>query len=116
MIIKTLFIFLFLVTLANANSVGFEWASNKDHVLGYKIYYEQFPDVCGKTFVEIPIESLVDSSYPEYVLTDLADGTWYFNLSAYNDIGESECTWEIATTFDPNGFSGFIKIIVTGKK
>ena len=108
-------ILVLLVTSVSASTVRFQWTSNKDHVLGYRLYYGLTQDVCGGTYVDVPVDTLLERTYPTYSLFDLGVGKWYFMLTGYNDVGESECTKAISYTFDPNGFNGWFTIITTGK-
>jgi hypothetical protein len=80
---------------AGAAQVTLAWDANADQsVTGYRVYYRTGtagPPYEGEGLdqgaspIEIPLNSMADSQNPEFPLTGLAAGTYYFTCTAYDD-------------------------------
>ena len=80
------------------------WRANSEPIIGYKIYYKTvlpgppyygYDAVEGPSPITIPLQDLYDPSQPEYVVHGLDENeTYYFVLTAYNEIAESDYSSE----------------------
>ena len=97
---------LIFATLSSAADVTLQW-NPADRADGYKIYWGQ-----AERSYAAPVDA---GSATTYTLEKVADGTWYFAVTAYNKYGESGYSDEISAEIKtgqpptlPGGFSGKI--------
>lgn len=77
------FVLLFTLQIANASDVTLAWdASPSPNVDGYMIYYGQEADNLQYNLDAGPVLTTT--------VKGLTPGTWYFEATAYNVLGESE--------------------------
>ena len=97
---------IFLPGLIWAADVTLQWNS-VERATGYKVYHGQV----SRDYLT-PADVGIETSH---TLVDIADGHWYFAVTAYNEYGESGYSEEVDTTIAtgtspvmPGGFSGII--------
>jgi len=88
-----------LAASQEGDSVTLAWDANVEpDLMGYKVYW----GVASRTYgtpVEVLLTSLTNPNSPSYTVTGLANGTWYFAVTAYNTAGlESGYSNEVWTT------------------
>jgi len=82
-----------------AATVNLGWDANTESDLdGYKLYYGQTPREDGAYTTVVVID---DETATTHSLPDMAVGTWYFSLTAYDTSGnESDFSNEVNATID----------------
>jgi len=110
-------LFAFLIPhLAQAAQASVIWDANppEDNVIGYKLYFGEKTSCeggasCefngnssnkGVSPIDIPLSDLSDPNNPSYTLDGIDEGAWCLQLTAYNDIGESNPTSTISKVID----------------
>lgn len=95
LLISLVIIFLiFVSSVQAASNVTLAWDANSENDLaGYKVFYG--------TVAEAYQHSIDVGNVTEYVVTNLADGTWYFAVTAYDQsTNESGFSNEVNAALD----------------
>jgi hypothetical protein len=115
---KTIFYFLVALAtvifslgsgIASAAQVVLAWDANSEQtVTGYRVYYRTGtagPPYGGQGLnegaspIDVPLSALTDSQLPQFSLSGLSAGTYYFVCTAYDDDGnESDYSNEVSLT------------------
>ena len=126
-IIMALVAFFIYSSVSMAAEITLAWDANSETDLaGYKLYYDK--DVSGPEYIgiginegdspiEIPLFDLSDTQNPQFKVTGLTTGTYYFVVTAYDNVGnESGYSNEVNPTVDtsaPSNPSGLnVTVIV----
>jgi len=113
-ILFLIFAALLIVTSAHAADLTLAWDANSEASLaGYRLHYKRVADTAaggapydgvgiaeGDSPISYPLADLDDPQNPRVSLTGLSTGTYYFAVTAYDDIGsESGYSNEVDQTF-----------------
>jgi hypothetical protein len=80
----------------SGNTVTLAWDANSEPDLaGYKVYWGR----ASRQYDNSPVPTVAPSANPTYTTPALANGTWYFAVTAYNTAGlETGYSNEVSTT------------------
>lgn len=81
---------------ATNNTVTLAWDANTEtDIAGYKVYWGKV----SRTYTNTPVPTVSQSAAPTFTTPALANGTWYFAVTAYNTAGlESVYSNEVSKT------------------
>ena len=101
LLIIAVILLLYIGYVNAASDVIFGWNANTEPDLaGYKLYQGVESKVYIQSY-DIPLSVLADFSNPEFALTDIADGEYFWALTAYDESGnESGYSNEVTKVLD----------------